>query len=136
MMWEQPAEEVKMARRERRKFSDGYKAEVVALVRSSDKSVGAISRDLVVTETTVHEWVKRADVDGGKRKRPDDGRAWRALAIATPENYLGAAELTSSWTSPAGFNDAGSAHTIYWCAVSYFGLSRSRAVQPRRQRHP
>jgi len=56
-----------MARRERRKFSDEYKAEVVALVRSSGKSVGAISRDLDLTETTVREWVKRADVDGGKR---------------------------------------------------------------------
>ena len=56
-----------MARRERRKFSDEYKAEVVALVRSSGKSVGAISRDLDLTETTVREWVKRADVDGGRR---------------------------------------------------------------------
>ena len=56
-----------MARRERRKFSDEYKAEVVALVRSSGKSIGAISRDLDLTETAVREWVKRADVDGGVR---------------------------------------------------------------------
>jgi transposase-like protein len=56
-----------MARRERRQFSDEYKAEVVALVRSSGKSVGAISRDLDLTETAVRDWVKRADVDGGKR---------------------------------------------------------------------
>jgi transposase-like protein len=35
MMWgNNPAEEVQMARRERRKFTDEYKAEVVALVRS------------------------------------------------------------------------------------------------------
>jgi transposase-like protein len=56
-----------MARRERRKFSDEYKAEVVALVRSSGKSIGEISRDLDLTETAVREWVQRADVDGGKR---------------------------------------------------------------------
>jgi transposase-like protein len=62
-----PAEEVQMARRERRKFSDEYKAEVVALVRSSGKSIGEISRDLDLTETAVREWVQRADVDGGKR---------------------------------------------------------------------
>jgi transposase-like protein len=55
-----------MARRERRKFSDEYKAEVVALVRSSGKSIGEISRDLDLTETAVREWVQRADVDGGK----------------------------------------------------------------------
>jgi len=56
-----------MARRERRKFTDEFKAEVVALVRSSGKSIGQISRDLDLTETAVREWVKRADVDGGTR---------------------------------------------------------------------
>ncbi len=57
-----------MARRERRKFSDEYKAEVVALVRSSGKSIGEISRDLDLTETAVREWMQRADADGGKSK--------------------------------------------------------------------
>ena len=56
-----------MARRQRRKFSDEYKAEVVALVRSSGKGIKAICRDLDLTETTVREWVKRADIDGGNR---------------------------------------------------------------------
>jgi len=56
-----------MARRERRKFTDEFKAEVVALVRSSGKSIGKISRDLDLTETAVREWVKRAEVDGGVR---------------------------------------------------------------------
>jgi transposase-like protein len=56
-----------MARRERRRFSDEYKAEAVAFVRSSGKSVGEISRDLDLTETAVREWVQRADVDRGKR---------------------------------------------------------------------
>jgi transposase len=56
-----------MARRERRKFSDEYKAEVVALVRSSGKGIGEISRDLDLTETAVREWVQRADVDSGTR---------------------------------------------------------------------
>jgi transposase len=56
-----------MARRERRKFSDEYKAEVVAVVRSAEKNIGEISRDLDRTETAAREWVQRADVDGGKR---------------------------------------------------------------------
>ena len=59
-----------MARRERRKFSDEYKAEVVALVRSSGKSIGEISRDLDLTETAVREWVQHADVEGGQAHRP------------------------------------------------------------------
>jgi transposase-like protein len=55
-----------MARRERRRFSDEHKAEVVALVRSSGKSIGEISRDLDLTDTAVREWVQSADVGGGK----------------------------------------------------------------------
>jgi transposase len=38
---------------------------VVALVRSSGKSIGEISRDLDPIETAVREWVQRADIDGG-----------------------------------------------------------------------
>src|ERR1035437_6434513 len=64
---ENPTKEVQMARRERRKFTDEFKAEVVALVRSSGKSIGEISRDLDLTETAVREWVQRAQVDGGTR---------------------------------------------------------------------
>jgi transposase len=56
-----------MARRERRRFTDEYKAEVVALVRSSGKTIPEISRDLDLTETAVRDWVKQAEVDGGTR---------------------------------------------------------------------
>ncbi len=56
-----------MARRERRKFSNEYKAEVVGLVRWSGKSIGEISRDLDLTETAVREWVQRAEVNAGTR---------------------------------------------------------------------
>ena len=56
-----------MARRESREITDEMKAEVVALVRSSGKSIGEISRDLDLTETAVREWVQRSQVDGGVR---------------------------------------------------------------------
>jgi transposase len=56
-----------VARRERRRFTDEYKAEVVALVQSSGKTIGEVSRDLDLTETAVREWVQRAEVDGGRR---------------------------------------------------------------------
>lgn len=45
-----------MARRERRKFSHEYRAEVVALVRSSGKSIVEISRDLDLTERKPLGW--------------------------------------------------------------------------------
>ena len=83
-----------MARRERRRFSDEYKAEVVALVRSSGKSIGAISRDLGLTETAVRDWLKRADVDGGKRnglttaEREELSRLRRQVRILEEERTI------------------------------------------------
>lgn len=55
-----------MAKRKRRAFSADYKAEVVELIRKSGKSVGAVARELDLTETAVRAWVKQADVDAGQ----------------------------------------------------------------------
>ena len=53
--------------RPRRSFSDEFKAEVVELVRQPGNTVGSVSRELELTETAVREWVRRADVDSGRR---------------------------------------------------------------------
>jgi len=53
--------------RPRRFFPPEYKAEVVELIRSTGKTVGQVSRELNLTETAVREWVKRADLDAGRR---------------------------------------------------------------------
>ena len=52
-----------MARKKkaRRKFSAEYKAEVVALVQASDKSVSEICRDLGLGETAVRRWLDKAE---------------------------------------------------------------------------
>jgi transposase len=57
-----------MARRKRRKFTPEYKAEIVRLVRSSDKSIGQVAEELGLTESAVRAWVMRADID--ERKDP------------------------------------------------------------------
>ena len=44
-----------------------YKAEVVELVRSTGKTVGQVAKELELTETAGQEWVKRADLDAGRR---------------------------------------------------------------------
>ena len=54
-----------MAKRKRRAFSAEYKAEVVGLIRKSGKSVGAVARELDLTETAVRRWVQQADIDSG-----------------------------------------------------------------------
>ena len=56
-----------MERRQRRKFTPEYKAEVVALIRSSGKSVGQIARELGLVETSVREWMQKAEIEEGTR---------------------------------------------------------------------
>ena len=51
-----------MAKRKRRAFTKEFKAETVRLVRDSGKSVGAIARELDLTETALREWVKADEV--------------------------------------------------------------------------
>ena len=44
----------------RRSFTPEFKAEVVALVRQTGRTVGSVARDIDLTETAVREWVKQA----------------------------------------------------------------------------
>jgi transposase len=53
--------------RPQRFFPPEYKAEVVELIRTTGKTVGQVARELDLTETAVREWVKRADLDAGRR---------------------------------------------------------------------
>ena len=50
-------------RRPRRQFTDEFKAGAVRLVIEEGKTVGAVARDLDLTETALREWVKRAQAD-------------------------------------------------------------------------
>lgn len=52
-----------MEKKTRRRFTKEYKAEVVDLIHSSDKSVGAICLELNLTETAVRRWLKQAEID-------------------------------------------------------------------------
>jgi transposase len=53
-------------RRQRRSFTDEFKAEVVKKVLSSGKTAGQVARELDLTETAVRHWVKQAEIDRGK----------------------------------------------------------------------
>jgi transposase len=53
--------------RRRRYFPPEYKAEVVELIRSTGKTAGQVAKELDLTETAVRDWVKRADLDAGRR---------------------------------------------------------------------
>ena len=55
-----------MSKRKRRSFTKEYKAEVVALIRKSGKTIGAVSSELGLTETSVRRWVEQAEIDSGE----------------------------------------------------------------------
>ena len=57
----------KKRQRSRRSFSKEFKAEVVALVRSGDKTIPEVCRDLDLTETAVRGWVRQVEIDGGRQ---------------------------------------------------------------------
>lgn len=54
-------------RRARRTFTAEYKAEVVAMYRTTDKSLTEIAKELDLTESAVARWVKQAEIDQGER---------------------------------------------------------------------
>jgi transposase len=53
-------------KRQRRSFSDEFKAEVVKKILSSGKTAGQVARELDLTETAVRHWLKQSQVDRGK----------------------------------------------------------------------
>src|SRR5206468_1008240 len=50
-------------RRPRRRFDDDFKAQAVRLVLDEGKTVGAVARDLDLTEAALREWMKGARAD-------------------------------------------------------------------------
>lgn len=55
-----------MARRKRRQFTPEFRAEAVRLTQVGDRSIAKVAEDLDLTETSLREWVKRAEADAGR----------------------------------------------------------------------
>ena len=56
----------KQQRRKRRVFTPEFRAEAVRLCKVGDRTIAQVSKDLDLTENSLREWVKRADIDVGK----------------------------------------------------------------------
>src|SRR6266700_2491758 len=56
-----------MEKRSRRRFTKEFKAETVALIRRSGKSIAEVCREMGLPESSVHRWLAQADVDAGQR---------------------------------------------------------------------
>ena len=54
--------------RSRRKFSDEFKRDAVEIVRSSDKSIAEIARELGIYDSSLGNWVKQDRINRGERE--------------------------------------------------------------------
>jgi transposase len=54
-------------RRPRRSYTPEFKAEVIALVQSSNHSLGQVCRDMDLPETAVRRWLRQKEIDDGGR---------------------------------------------------------------------
>jgi transposase-like protein len=61
-------------RRQRRSFTDEFKAEVIRKIGSSGKTAGQVARELDLTETAVRHWVKQAQADRIKPNKAAEKR--------------------------------------------------------------
>lgn len=57
-----------MSKRKRRTFTDEQKADAVRLVRTSGEGVPTVARNLGLTENSLRNWVKQAEINEGKRE--------------------------------------------------------------------
>jgi len=55
-------------KKQRRSFTDEFKAGAVKLVIDEGRPVAQVARDLDLTESSLHNWVNRARADRGKGK--------------------------------------------------------------------
>ncbi len=70
-------------RRARRSFTAEFKAEAVRLCKVGDRTVIQVARDLDLTETSLRDWIQRADAsanaDGGEALTTDERDELREL---------------------------------------------------------
>src|SRR5919201_6805064 len=82
------AETAKRSRRPRRRFDDDFKAQAVRLVLDQGKTVGAVARDLDLTETALRAWVNRARADRTRGKTGLTTAEREELARLRKENRI------------------------------------------------
>ena len=60
--------EEQQTQRTRRKFSDEFKRDAVEIVRSSDKSIAEVARELGIYGSSLGNWVRHDRIDRGERE--------------------------------------------------------------------
>ena len=53
-------------RRQRRKFSEEFKAATVRLVREGERGITEVARELELTRSALQRWVQEAEIEAGR----------------------------------------------------------------------
>jgi len=126
--------ETSKRRRSRRQFDDEFKTQAVRLVLDEGKSVGAVARELDLTESALRNWVERARADRTHGKtglttaeRDELARLRKENRILREEreilkNESRALEQPDLWAR----NSQAYAHTPGAVAVRFLVTSRAR----------
>ena len=75
-------------RRPRRQFSEEFRAQAVRLVLEEERSVGAVARELDLTESALRQWVQRAQADRTKGRTGLTTAEREELARLRKENRI------------------------------------------------
>src|SRR6202163_3504810 len=78
----------KQPKRTRRSFTEEFKAGAVRLVLEEGKTVGAVARDLDLTESSLRNWVEQARADRSKGRTGLTTAEREELARLRKENRI------------------------------------------------
>ena len=93
---------VNMTTRKRRQFTAEFKADAVKLVRTGCESIAQVARNLDLTETSLREWVRRAEIEAGEGPPGALSRAERNVSTTLRHDLLKNSELlTAQWPIPS-----------------------------------
>ena len=95
-----------MAKRNRRGYTNEFKAETVRLIRESGKCIAVVARELDLTESAELAWVRQAGFDAGhgpagaltNEDREELGRLRRQIRTVRMERDI--PRTATAWSGP------------------------------------
>jgi len=74
--------------RTRRKFSEEFKRDAVEIVRSSDRSIAEVARELGIYDSSLGSWVRQDQVNRGEREGVSSNDKDRLLELERENTRL------------------------------------------------
>jgi transposase len=85
-----------------RRYSEEFKKDAVALLRSSGRPIAEVARELGVTDTSLGAWAREAARSGGSRKDAEEERRLRKRIKELEEQLEILKRFTTYWVKETG----------------------------------